>query len=88
MIHLKTDSPVLYSFTRLVIEMYGLHLHEFSEDLHSGKPIHPALSIQTYYESLDIAKSRKVYYLAFTLPERILPESDINLKERTRAHEE
>lgn len=87
-IHLKTDSPVLYSFTRLVIEMYGLHLHEFSEDLHSGNPISQALSIQTYYESLDIAQSRKVFYLAFSLPAKILPESDIKLQERTRAHEE
>jgi tRNA (guanine-N7-)-methyltransferase len=87
-IHLKTDSPVLYAFTRLVIDLYGLHLLEFSEDLHSGHPISQALSIQTYYERLDIAQSRKVFYLAFSLPERISPESDIYLQETTRANEE
>ena len=31
-IHLKTDSPVLYTFTKLVIEAYGLTLHEDSND--------------------------------------------------------
>jgi len=87
-IHLKTDSPVLYKFTRRVIEMYNLGLHEYNEDVHSGTPISRELRIQTHYESLDIAQSRKVYYLSFSLSSAVLPELDRQLQELTRAHEE
>ena len=71
-IHLKTDSPVLYQFTKWVIDMYGLELLEESADIHSA-PMKEELAIRTHYESLDIAQSKKVYYLNFTLPEGTLP---------------
>jgi len=87
MIHLKTDSPVLYDFTKRVISMYGLHLHEDSDDVYGTEPIKKELAIKTYYESLDIAQSRRVYYLCFSLPETALPQIDDNLQERTREHE-
>lgn len=35
-IHLKTDSPVLYAFTKLVIDMYKLPLLEDSDDIYSS----------------------------------------------------
>ncbi|MDP4150162.1 MAG: tRNA (guanosine(46)-N7)-methyltransferase TrmB [Bacteroidota bacterium] len=75
LIHLKTDSPVLYEFTRLVIELCGLPLLEASEDIHSG-PMKEELRISTHYESLDIARSNRVYYLCFALPASPLPEVD------------
>jgi len=87
-IHLKTDSPVLYAFTRRVIDLYGMNLLEYNEDLHSGLPISPELRIQTYYESLDIAESKKAYYLAFSIPMEILPGNDQHLQELTRTYEE
>jgi tRNA (guanine-N7-)-methyltransferase len=87
-IHLKTDSPTLYHFTRLVIDMYQLSLHDHSENLHSGDPISKELAIQTYYESLDIAQSRKVYYLCFSLPEAELMPLDHILQEEIRKHEQ
>jgi hypothetical protein len=71
-----------------VIDMYGLKLHEYNEDIYSGAPISRELSIQTYYESLDIAQSKKVYYLAFSMPTDILPGKDHQLQELTRAYEE
>ena len=71
-IHLKTDSPVLYQFTKWVIDMYGLTLLEDSADIHSA-PMKEELTIRTHYESLDIAQSKKVHYLNFTLPEEALP---------------
>jgi tRNA (guanine-N7-)-methyltransferase len=87
-IHLKTDSPVLYLFTRRVIDLYGLKLYEYNEDLHSGQSISPELAIKTYYETLDIARSKKIYYLAFSMPAENLPEKDNYLQELTRAYEE
>jgi tRNA (guanine-N7-)-methyltransferase len=85
-IHLKTDSPVLYNFTRLVIDMYGLTLLESSDNIHAG-PIKEELKIKTHYESLDIAQSNRVHYLLFTLPSTPLPGLDEALQEKVREME-
>ena len=86
-IHLKTDSPVLYSFTKMVIDMYGLSLHNHSENIYAGPVVEPELQIITYYESLDIAKSKQVYYISFSLPQNELPVIDHILQERVKENE-
>jgi tRNA (guanine-N7-)-methyltransferase len=86
-IHLKTDSPVLFDFTKLVIGLYGLHLHEEHKNVYGTEPVTKELAIKTYYESLDIAGSRQIYYVCFSLPETALPQIDDNLQERTREYE-
>ena len=70
-IHLKTDSPALYTFTKKVIDMYGLTLVEDCSDVYGQPAVKDELKIKTHYESLDIAQSKKVYYLRFTLPPEI-----------------
>lgn len=77
-IHLKTDSPDLYYFTKKVIEMYGCHLHHDLDDVYAEPGISPELHIKTHYEALDIAGSKKVHYLCFSLPE-ILPSKEMDL---------
>ena len=67
-IHLKTDSPQLYTFTKRVIERYGCILIEDTDDLYAQAQRTPELLLKTYYESLDIAGSNRVHYLCFTLP--------------------
>lgn len=79
LIHLKTDSPALYSFTLSVIEMYGLTLNEKSADVYAA-PHAAALDIKTHYEMLDIAGSKKIHYLQFCLPATI-PNRDEELAE-------
>lgn len=81
-IHLKTDSPELYKFTKQVTTMYGCLLHEDHEDLYKQDNIPEELKIKTHYESLDIAESNRVQYLKFSLPEQ-LPgkEKDEELKQ-------
>ena len=71
-IHLKTDSPQLYDFTKKVIAMYGLHLLEDTNDAYAMENIAEELKIKTHYESLDIAGSKKIHYLKFTLPAVII----------------
>lgn len=88
MIHLKTDSPNLYEFTKIIVDMYGLILHEDLEDITINQPVNPELQIKTHYESLDIAKSNRVHYLRFSLPASPLPEIDELLHERIRGYEE
>jgi tRNA (guanine-N7-)-methyltransferase len=87
-IHLKTDSPHLYRFTKLIIEKYNCDLIEDINDLYSNENISDELKIKTHYESLDIAGSNKIHYLKFSLP-RIFPdkEKDKELQEFLKKYE-
>jgi tRNA (guanine-N7-)-methyltransferase len=81
LIHLKTDSPVLYRFTKEVISMYNLPLHSSTDDLYKEETISDELKIKTHYEGLDIAQSNRIHYLQFSLPAAPLPvEPDALLK--------
>jgi tRNA (guanine-N7-)-methyltransferase len=82
LIHLKTDSPDLYRFTKMVIELYQCKVHNDSDDVYKETNIMDDLRIKTHYESLDIAGSNRIHYLCFSLPEQ-LPgkEKDDLLKE-------
>ena len=79
-IHLKTDSPDLYQFTKTVIELYGLLLHTDIDNVYKEKNLSPELGIKTHYEKLDIAKSTSIFYLCFSLPGNIA-EKDEKLTE-------
>jgi tRNA (guanine-N7-)-methyltransferase len=79
-IHLKTDSPALYRFTKWVIELYNLHVHEDIEDVYAQPSVNDVLSIKTHYEGLDIAGSSKIHYLKFSLPAE-LPDKEAELKQ-------
>ncbi|RYY82483.1 MAG: tRNA (guanosine(46)-N7)-methyltransferase TrmB [Chitinophagaceae bacterium] len=76
-IHLKTDSPNLYVFTKKVCELYGCTVLEHSDNVYAEPEIKPELQIKTYYESLDIAGAARVHYVCFTLPDT-LPGTDLD----------
>src|SRR5436190_6039643 len=82
LIHLKTDSPDLYKFTRTVVELYDCTLHNDYENVYKEAGIAEELRIKTHYESLDIAGSNRIHYICFSLPDH-LPgkEKDEALKE-------
>jgi tRNA (guanine-N7-)-methyltransferase len=82
LIHLKTDSPDLYQFTKLVIDLYGCILHKDEPDVFRQIEVPAELRIKTHYESLDIAGSNRIHYLCFSLPAE-LPgkEKDETLKQ-------
>jgi tRNA (guanine-N7-)-methyltransferase len=81
-IHLKTDSPDLYGFTKKVIQMYGCTLHKDYKNLYNDEPIGQELQIKTHYESLDIAQSNRIHYLCFSLPRELATkEMDEELKQ-------
>ncbi len=88
LIHLKTDSPDLYQFTKLVIELYGCILHNDIDNVYSQEKIVDELKIKTHYESLDIAGSNRIHYLCFSLPV-VLPgkEKDEELKQLLKEYE-
>ncbi len=79
-IHLKTDSPDLYNFTKRVISHYRLNTISDISDVYKNENIDADVKIKTHYEKLDIAKSNAVFYLCFTLPE-ILAGNDEKFNE-------
>jgi tRNA (guanine-N7-)-methyltransferase len=86
-VHLKTDSPDLYSFTKKVIGLYNCKSIADMEDLYAMDAVPEALKIKTHYESLDIAGSNRVHYLCFTLPENFPgKEKDEELKQLIKGY--
>ena len=80
-VHLKTDSPLLYNFTLKVIDLYGLRLIYKTDNLYAEQNIDPRCLIKTYYEGLDIAQSNKIHYIQFNIDKDLPLELDDVLKE-------
>lgn len=80
-IHLKTDSPHLYAFTKEVIQLYGLALKTDCADVYNtpGLPAE-VTDIVTHYQKLDIAQSNKIHYLRFSIQATLDPALDAVLK--------
>jgi tRNA (guanine-N7-)-methyltransferase len=77
LIHLKTDNPVLYEYTRSLVSLNGLELVQSTNDLYGNSGMMDLLSIKTHYEELYLSMNRKIYYLSFRLhnkPIRELPD--------------
>jgi tRNA (guanine-N7-)-methyltransferase len=75
-IHLKTDSPNLFNFTKKVIGMYSLKTLTENNNVHKNEPVSDVLKVKTYYESLDIAGSNTIHYLQFALPTITIENKD------------
>ncbi|MEO7293741.1 MAG: tRNA (guanosine(46)-N7)-methyltransferase TrmB, partial [Ginsengibacter sp.] len=80
LLHLKTDSPDFYHFSKTVINLYCLETITDFNDLYKNENIAAELKIKTHYESMDIAKSDTIFYLCFTLPE-VVSDNDEKLNE-------
>jgi len=78
-VHLKTDSPDLYHFTKKVMALYNIDCVEDYDNVYVQAD-NPVLKIKTHYEALDIAGSNRVFYLKFTLPAEI-PDKDNMLQQ-------
>lgn len=91
-IHLKTDSPNLYLFTKTVIELYGLTLLTATDNLYSTEFMQSdkwddRCAIKTYYEGLNIASSGRIHYIQFKLDKELPIELDEKLKDTIAAFE-
>lgn len=85
LIHLKTDSNFLFTYTTYLVEKNSLPVVFRTEDLyHSVMPDEKILSIQTYYESMWIERGLNIKYMKFQLPrcgELVEPDVEIPLDE-------
>ena len=86
LIHLKTDSNFLFTYTTYMVERNSLPVLLRTEDLYHTEGIDEEtsniLAIQTYYESMWIERGLNIKYMKFRLPrlgELAEPEVDIPL---------
>ena len=87
-IHLKTDSNFLFTYTGYMVERNSLPLLFRTEDLYHTEGIDETtrkiLSIQTYYEAMWMERGLNIRYMKFRLPregELTEPEIEIPLDE-------
>lgn len=70
-VHLKTDSPLLYEYTQEQIAEQGLPTYEQSDDVYTdlvhrvGERERAVLNIRTRYESMWLAEGRTIHYVRF-----------------------
>lgn len=66
-INLKTDSDLLYEYTKEVIVNQNLELIKDLNDVHKQVPEHKELSIITHYENLHLQNNKTIKFLSFKL---------------------
>lgn len=64
-IHLKTDSPFLYTYTRALVELNHQQVFVDTDDLYDGSFEDKILGIQTYYERQWLSRGLTIKYLSF-----------------------
>ena len=82
-IHLKTDSNFLFTYTTYMVDCNHLPVELKTDDLYKqeDQAYAEVASIQTYYESMWLARGLNIKYLKFQLPhEGTLEEPDIEIE--------
>ena len=83
-IHLKTDSNFLFTYTTCLVEHNSLPVLATTTDLYAAGSAYRdtvAASIQTYYESMWMARGLNIKYMQFRLPrEGRLEEPDVEIE--------
>jgi tRNA (guanine-N7-)-methyltransferase len=83
-IHLKTDSNFLYTYTKAMVEENQLEVLFDTDDLYHSAIESEVLSIQTFYEKQWLGRGLNIKYLRFTCPKKdkwIEPDIEIEYDE-------
>ncbi len=81
LVHLKTDSPFLFTYTCAMVELNRFPVQELLTDVHALTPPDPVLAIQTYYEQQWISRGLTIKYIRFELDHTdALTEPDIEIE--------
>ena len=80
-IHLKTDSNFMFTYTKYMIETNGLPVEFMTEDLYHSDLVDDILGIKTYYEQQWLDRGLNIKYIKFRLPqEGQLKEPDVEIE--------
>lgn len=83
LVHLKTDSNFMATYTHLMVQHNHLDEEEFTENLYEKygqDENNPLTSIRTYYEQMWLDRGLTIKYIRFRLPhETSLEEPDVEI---------
>lgn len=81
LIHLKTDSPFLYTYTTEVIRHNRLPWFVNTDDLYGCGLEDKILGIRTFYEKQWLARGKQIKYIRFSLNQAVLlTEPDVEIE--------
>lgn len=80
-VHLKTDSNFLYTYTDALVKVNNLPVEVNTTDLYHSGLADDILSIRTYYEQQWLDRGLNIKYIKFHLPQGVvLQEPDIEIE--------
>lgn len=80
LIHLKSDSPFLYTYTHHLVKENNLPVEIDTDDLYHSGLADDILNIRTFYEQQWLARGLTIKYIKFELPHKgELIEPDIEI---------
>lgn len=81
LVHLKTDSPFLYTYTLAMAQHNALPIEAATDDLYHSGVADDILEIKTYYEQQWLDRGFNIKYLRFALPRDLtLTEPDVDIE--------
>ena len=80
-VHLKTDSPFLYTYTDAMLRLNNLPQDVNTSDLYASGLADDILEIKTHYERQWLSRGLTIKYIKFRLPHGVqLQEPDIEIE--------
>ena len=80
-VHLKTDSNFMFTYTKYMVEHNALPVEFATDDLYHSGLVDDILGIQTYYEKQWLSRGLNIKYLKFRLPQSgNLSEPDVEIE--------
>lgn len=81
LIHLKTDSPFLYTYTDAMVALNHLRVNVNTDDLYASGKADDILEIRTFYEQQWLDRGLTIKYIQFELAQDTpLQEPDIEIE--------
>ena len=69
-VHLKTDSHFLYTYTKVVVEENNLTVFVDTDNLYQSGMDDKIINIRTFYEQQWLARGLNIKYIQFTCPKK------------------
>lgn len=83
-VKLKTDSPFLFTYTRLMAEHCGLQIGTLTDDLYASPLLDDILAIKTHYERQWLDRGLSIKYIALGLDHTTpLSEPEVDIEPDT-----